>query len=69
MEPVMYRGDILISSGWKYPNYEVGDIIMWRLNRSPMIVHRIIKITGDRFLTKGDNNPADDIGLYAKVWI
>ncbi|KAA6402822.1 MAG: hypothetical protein EZS28_001650 [Streblomastix strix] len=64
MEPVLFRGDLIIATGWKYPNYEIGDIIMWRLGTSPIVVHRIIKINETRFLTKGDNNNADDIGLY-----
>lgn len=67
MEPVLFRGDLIIATGWKYPNYEIGDIIMWRLGTSPIVVHRIIKINETRFLTKGDNNNADDIGLYRLV--
>ncbi|KAH7817599.1 putative signal peptidase I [Monocercomonoides exilis] len=67
MIPVFYRGDILIASGWKKPNYDVGDIVMWKVGRSPTIVHRIISKTEDgHFLTKGDNNAADDTGLYHK---
>ena len=68
MEPVFFRGDILIASGWKAPNYQEGDIVMWQLEKSPMIVHRIIKRTEqNNYLTKGDNNQADDIGLYQKA--
>ncbi|KAK2952913.1 putative signal peptidase I [Blattamonas nauphoetae] len=67
MEPVMYRGDFVLASGRKAPNYEKGDIVMWRINKSPIIVHRIIEVTEDgHYLTKGDNNALDDIGLYAK---
>ena len=68
MEPILYRGDLLFATGWKAPNYEVGDIVMWKLPGSPMIVHRVKTIDKrGHYLTKGDNNPADDTGLYAKV--
>jgi signal peptidase I len=71
MEPVMYRGDMIIAYGWKAPNFERGDIVMWRVKRSPIIVHRIIDIFKEeteerRFLTKGDNNPVADFELYRK---
>lgn len=63
----MYRGDMIIAYGWKAPNFEVGDIVMWRVKRSPIIVHRIVNILeSGNFLTKGDNNPVEDTGLYYK---
>ena len=76
MEPGMYRGDILILV--KKPTIEVGDVIVYKIDTDPIpIVHRIASIQDvpsktDKkkmtrlFLSKGDNNPVDDRGLYPK---
>lgn len=49
---------------------EVGDIIVFR-STDPRIknqfnTHRIIEKNGDKFVTKGDNNPTDD-GIYSAL--
>jgi len=71
MEPAFQRGDLLFLNNrdiFKEPG--VGDIVVYNLDGLPItIVHRIIgKWEGDtsKFRTKGDNNHADDVGLYAK---
>ena len=74
MEPSMYRGDILIL--WKFADIEIGDTVVYKIpNEQIPIVHRISsiqKVKGDDgasktlFLTKGDNNPVDDRGLYPR---
>lgn len=41
--------------------YAVGDVIAFRRERPNYIVmHRIVGVDGDRFVTRGDNNAADD---------
>ncbi|WP_431061828.1 signal peptidase I [Methanobacterium sp.] len=67
MEPVLYRGDIVIID--KNPsNLQVGDIIVYNANwfKDP-VIHRIIKIenssNGPAYTIKGDNNPAPDPAL------
>ena len=70
MEPSMQRGDVLMLH--KATPIENGDIIVYEIAGEGIpIVHRVItaqtKEDGTRiFLTKGDNNPVDDRGLYNK---
>lgn len=76
MEPSYYRGDILFLI--RKEKVVPGDIVVYQLqNEQIPIVHRVITVqeTGTkgetRILTKGDNNPVDDRGLYPKgqLWI
>ncbi len=74
MEPSMYRGDILVLM--KRPTLDVGDTVVYQIEGEKIpIVHRITTLqdvkqedgtTKSIFLTKGDNNPIDDRGLYPK---
>ena len=75
MEPSMYRGDILVL--YKQPTIDVGDVVVYQIaNQATPIVHRISSIqdvydkktgkTQTMFLSKGDNNPVDDRGIYPK---
>eukprot|EP00010_Vexillifera_abyssalis_P004521 CAMPEP_0201557566 /NCGR_PEP_ID=MMETSP0173_2-20130828/62549_1 /ASSEMBLY_ACC=CAM_ASM_000268 /TAXON_ID=218659 /ORGANISM="Vexillifera sp., Strain DIVA3 564/2" /LENGTH=136 /DNA_ID=CAMNT_0047970471 /DNA_START=1075 /DNA_END=1482 /DNA_ORIENTATION=+ len=69
MEPAFYRGDLLFLTQHDGP-FEIGDVVVFKLpERDIPIVHRIIQLVerkdGDYdILTKGDNNQADDRGLY-----
>lgn len=83
MEPVFYRGDLVIVRAVDPTTLVVGDIVIY--NSSSIsgdsggvpIVHRIIEIQdvgGElRFITRGDNNPGPDMGyrteddIFAKV--
>jgi signal peptidase len=66
MEPVLYKGDIVLLES-NPSSIEVGDIIVYHalwLNSEP-VIHRVIakgkSSTGeDYYLTKGDNNPIQD---------
>jgi signal peptidase len=72
MEPVFYRGDLVIVRAVDPSTLIVGDIVIYNassLNGGASgvpIVHRIIEIQdvgGElRFITRGDNNPGPDIG-------
>ena len=70
MEPSMQRGDILLLH--KTTTIENGDIIVYSIEGEGIpIVHRVISQQVDKkgarkYLTKGDNNPVDDRGLYPK---
>eukprot|EP01080_Neovahlkampfia_damariscottae_P007355 gene7355-11677_t len=70
METAMFRGDLLYLTNWKDP-YRVGEITVFKIRDKEIpIVHRLIRVherKGLEFdmLTKGDNNPVDDRGLYA----
>ena len=75
MEPSYYRGDILFLL--RKEHLVPGDIIVYQIqNEAIPIVHRVITVQELpskelRILTKGDNNPVDDRGLYPKgqLWI
>jgi len=77
MEPAFYRGDILFLRMEQTP-IEVGEIVVFKIQGKEIpIVHRVTKVhtedkTGKQYiLTKGDNNPVDDRGLYnrGQMWI
>lgn len=67
MEPVLYRGDLVVVRGVDPSTLQVGDIVIYNRTSDPNevpIVHRIVEIqnvSGElRFFTKGDNNPVND---------
>ncbi|QOJ78336.1 signal peptidase I [Infirmifilum lucidum] len=57
MEPTLHVGDIVIVVGSE--SYSVGDIVVYE-SPSGLIVHRIVGIVGDAYVTKGDANPFPD---------
>ncbi|KAJ3047794.1 Signal peptidase complex catalytic subunit S11C [Rhizophlyctis rosea] len=77
MEPAFQRGDLLFLTLGREP-ISVGEICVFKIEGKDVpIVHRVIELhndakTGEQFiLTKGDNNPVDDRGLYqpGQMWI
>jgi signal peptidase len=78
MEPAFYRGDILFVFNRK-TEVQPGDIPVFQIKTEVIpIVHRLMikqdmkyDIRKYYLLTKGDNNPIDDRGLYPRgqVWI
>ncbi len=75
MEPSYYRGDILFLV--RREEIVPGDIVVYSIqNEAIPIVHRVTTVQRApnkelRILTKGDNNPVDDRGLYPKgqLWL
>ncbi|UZJ53391.1 hypothetical protein CBS101457_002711 [Exobasidium rhododendri] len=70
MEPAFYRGDLLFLS-MPSTQLRVGDITVYKVPGAEIpIVHRVIEVHDEiksneqLILTKGDNNDADDLGLY-----
>ncbi|XP_038699770.1 signal peptidase complex catalytic subunit SEC11A-like [Tripterygium wilfordii] len=77
MEPGFKRGDLLFLNMGKEP-IRAGEIVVFNLEgRDIPIVHRVIEVherkdTGEvDILTKGDNNPVNDRGMYAygQLWL
>ena len=76
MEPSFFRGDILFIN-WDYTLPTPGDIVVYKVPSQVIpIVHRVIAVQpledGEyNALTKGDNNPVNDRGLYEKgdLWL
>jgi signal peptidase len=70
MEPTLYRGDIIFAHNWQ-EEIKIDDVIIYTVDNTTMIVHRVIGIKDeykkDCILTKGDNNPVDDLGIYFKA--
>ncbi|WP_414470012.1 signal peptidase I [Methanobacterium sp. ACI-7] len=66
MEPVLYRGDIvIIDNNPDKNNLQVGDIVVYRATWFPQpVIHRVIKIDktseGNLYTIQGDNNPSQD---------
>jgi len=65
MEPVYYRGDIIVIKGTEPSNIQIGDIVVYKRPYQDIpIVHRAINIIEEEgnlyFVTKGDNNPFED---------
>jgi len=72
MEPLFYRGDLLVLTHHRDIPIVNGEIVVYKLSdREIPIVHRVVKRhenskTGEiKYLTKGDNNRVDDRGLYS----
>ncbi|RPB24082.1 signal peptidase-like protein complex catalytic subunit SEC11 [Terfezia boudieri ATCC MYA-4762] len=74
MEPAFWRGDLLVLWNRDMGNWAgTGAVVVYNVvGKSIPIVHRIMRrhATGGAkpkisLLTKGDNNPADDVELYA----
>lgn len=60
MEPAFERGDLIITQSLDL-NLVNGDIITFKaINTQYAVTHRIIRIEGERIITKGDNNPWQD---------
>lgn len=70
MEPAFQRGDVLFL--WnRNAKAHVGDVVVYEIKgKSIPIVHRVLREHHNSekqlLLTKGDNNPVDDLGLYAR---
>ncbi|ODQ80476.1 hypothetical protein BABINDRAFT_160756 [Babjeviella inositovora NRRL Y-12698] len=70
MEPAFQRGDLLFLWNRNARN-AVGDVVVYNIEGKPIpIVHRVLREHhNDKkqfLLTKGDNNPVDDLGLYKR---
>lgn len=53
-------GDIMLLVGSE--NFQVGDILVYNGNYKDPIIHRVVKIENNKYITKGDHNiPTDPI--------
>ena len=59
MLPTIHSGDLLIVALKDSPYYhpEPYDILVYIYNDNIAVAHRLIKIQGDCYICKGDNNP------------
>ena len=63
MKPVLNKDDLILVK--KQKNYNVNDIVIYKKNKN-YIVHRIIEITGEKVITKGDANNVNDDEIEKK---
>lgn len=59
MEPLITHSDIVFIKPVTEP-LTTGDIITFRTTDKIKVTHRIVGITNDGYITKGDNNPKND---------
>lgn len=60
MEPAILTGSLcFVDTKYAYDYISKGDVIAYDIN-GKMITHRVIKITSEGFVTKGDNNELND---------
>lgn len=59
MEPTIHVGDMIIIDTHD-KNYQEDDIITFYDKQGSFVTHRIIKIDGEKMVTKGDNNDSED---------
>ena len=59
MSPQINPGELIIIK--EYTNYQVGDIVTYKVDDEHLITHRIIEKQDNQIITKGDfNNIVDD---------
>lgn len=60
MQPRINAGDMIFIKDKKTSAVKKGDIITFRLSDENLITHRVVSITDEGYLTKGDNNNVKD---------
>lgn len=67
MEPAIETGSLIFING-KDTDVKKGDIIAFK-SGSLEVVHRIIDVTEDGYVTKGDNNSSADVGILPETCV
>mgnify|MGYP006271506057 CR=1 FL=1 len=63
MEPTLSEGDLLV--GFETNSIETGDVVIVQDEscfESEYVVHRVVDVTDNGYVTQGDNNPITDQG-------
>lgn len=67
METEIYKGDLVIVKKVDTDTLKTNDIIAFREENKYVVTHRIVEVTDNNgtksFITKGDNNNANDAGM------
>lgn len=64
MEPIIHTGSIILSK--PALSYHIGDIITFKRNKIT-ITHRVVNITNNKYITKGDANKTADVQTVSKA--
>lgn len=70
MEPELPVGALLLTQ--KQETYSPGDVVIYENENGTLVTHRLVSITGDEAVTKGDANNSEDTPfpasqIYGKV--
>jgi len=60
MEPKIHAGDMIFIKAKQASEVKKGDIITFQLSEKKLITHRVVTVTNEGYLTKGDNNNVQD---------
>ena len=66
MEPAVPVGSVVVIKPVGSETLKIGDIITFKLLEPPSITHRIVNMTSEGFITKGDANEEPDIWTVKK---
>jgi signal peptidase len=66
MEPAISVGSVVVIKPVDPEALRVGDVICFRFSDSMLMTHRIVGVTEEGFVTKGDANEDFDVGVLAK---
>jgi signal peptidase I len=64
MLPTLEGGDLVVIQGVPMSDIHVGDVVVYNYlcsDGGQSVVHRVVNITSSGLITKGDNNPRNDI--------
>jgi signal peptidase I len=64
MLPTLEGGDLVVIQGVQMSEIHVGDIIVYNSlcsTTDQSVIHRVVNITSNGLVTKGDNNPRNDL--------
>jgi signal peptidase I len=65
MNPLLKRGDTLLVVPYGSQKIQPGDVIVFPHPSQGQVVHRVVAVTAEGLITKGDNNPTVDDRLIA----
>jgi len=68
MLPTYRTGDLVLGVATYLVGYRVGDIVVWYATYTHGVIHRVISISDNYMITKGDNNPISDPPV-PKEWV
>jgi len=70
MEPMYRVGDLVVGVATYLKSYSVGDVVVWCRDflRTACVVHRVIDVSEDHVVTKGDANPGPDFPIPSS-WV
>lgn len=66
MEPAISVGSVVAIKPVDPDALRVADVICFRFGDSMLVTHRIVNVTAEGFVTKGDANEESDIGVVRK---